>query len=198
MTMPGILQKVLLGVGILALIALVIEISLSVAATMHGNTPKKVVHVTAGPYPLTVSLYDDPANAGFALPFAVAPGQPVRGSLTFNISSIPGEGVHATPVRASISPDPKITNGIQGAAEITVQGPWSLHIAVDGSAGHGEVNVPITAAAPPAIPGWLGWTIGFIPFLGLFAFLLMQRNRKGKQEPPAVAQEPSSSQVGSV
>lgn len=196
--MPKILQKVLLGVGVIALIALVVEISLSVAATMHGNTPKKVVHVNAGPYPLTVSLYDDPANAGFALPFAVAPEQPVHGSLTFNISSIPAEGVHATPVRASTSPDPHITNGIQGTAEIPVQGPWSLHIAVDGSAGHGEVDVPITAAAPPAIPAWLGWTIGFIPFLGLFAFLLMQRSRKGKQEPPTIVQEPASSQVGSL
>jgi hypothetical protein len=197
--MPKLLQKALLGMGILALIALVVEISLAVAATTHGNTPKKVVHVTAGPYPLTVSLYDAPANAGFALPFAVAPEQPVRGSFIFNISSIPGEGVDATPVRASISPDPHLTNGIQGAAEITVQGPWSLHIAVDGSAGHGEVDIPITAVAPPAIPGWLGWTIGsIIPFLGLFAFLLMQPGRKGKQESPTSVQAPASSQVGSV
>jgi hypothetical protein len=176
--MLKVLQRSLLVVGIVALIALVIEISLSIAATTHGSTPKRVVHVTAGPYPLAVSLYDDPANAGFALPFAIATQQAVHGQLTFSVSSVPGQGVHATPVRASISPDPNLPGTVQGAAEITVQGPWVLHIAVDGSAGHGEVNVPITATAPPAIPDWLGWAIGSIPLIGLLVFFLMQPGRK--------------------
>ena len=127
------LQRMLLAVGIVALIALVVEIGLYMEATTHGSTPKRVVHVTAGPYPLTISLYDDPANAGFALPFAIAPQQPVSGLLTFNVSSIPGKEVHATSVRASIGPDPNVPGGIQGDAEITVQGPWMLHIVVDGT-----------------------------------------------------------------
>jgi len=168
----------LLIVGIVALIALVVEIGLSIAATTHGSTPKRVVHVMAGPYALTVSLYDDPANAGFTLPFAIAPEQPGNGHLSFNVSSIPGEGVHATPVRASIGSDPNVPGGIQGDAEITVQGSWVLHIVADGAAGQGMVDVPITATAPPAIPGWLGWSIGAIPLLGLLVFLLMQPGRK--------------------
>jgi hypothetical protein len=179
--MLKVLQRVLLVVGIVAFIALVVEIGLSIAATTHGDTPKRVVHVMAGPYALTVNLYDDPANAGFALPFAIAPQQPVNGHLTFNIMSIPGKAVHATPVRASIGPDPNVINGIQGDAEITVQGPWVLHIIVDGAAGQGVADVPITAIAPPAIPGWLGWSIGAIPLAGLLVFLLLQPGRKKEE-----------------
>jgi hypothetical protein len=179
--MLKVLQRMLLVIGIVALIALVVEIGLSIAATTHGNTPKRVVHVMAGPYALNVSLYDDPANAGFALPFAIAPTQPGNGHLSFNVSSIPGVGVHATPVRASIGADPNVHDGIQGDAEITVQGPWVLHIVVNGTAGQGIVDVPITAIAPPAIPGWLGWSIGAIPLLGLLVFLLMQPGRKKVQ-----------------
>ena len=197
--MPGILQKMLLAVGIVALLALGAEIFFSVAATTHGSTPKRVVHVTAGVYPLTVSLYDDPANAGFALPFAIAPQQPTSGQLTYKVFSNPSKGIHATPVRANISPDASVAGGVQGTAEITVQGLWYLQIAVHGATGSGEVYIPITATAPPAMPGWLGWSIGFVPFAGLLLFLLMQRKRpEAEAQQAKVEQEQLSSQVGST
>ena len=197
--MPRVFQKMLLAVGIVALLALGAEMFFAVAATTHGSTPKRVVHVTAGIYRLTVSLYDDPANAGFALPFAIAPQQPTSGQLTYKVFSVPSEGIHATPVRASISPDASVAGGVQGAAEIPVQGLWYLQIAVDGAAGSGEVYIPITATAPPAMPGWLGWTIGLVPFAGLLLFLLMQRKRPGAEAQQAeVEQEQASSQVGSA
>ena len=175
------LQGFLLIVGVIALIALVIEIALSVGATMHGNTPAKVEHVTAGPYHLKVSLYKYPANAGFALPFAIAPEQPTAGALTYDVTSLPNEGLHATAVHGSVSPDPSTVNGVQGTAEITVQGPWELDIIVNGPAGQGEAIVPIAATAPPAIPDWLGWLIGFIPLYGLLVFLVLQRGRKNRR-----------------
>jgi hypothetical protein len=78
-----------------------------------------------------------------------------------------------------------VHNGVQGAAEITVQGTWTLDILVTGSAGQGEVSIPITATAPPAIPTWLGWVIGGIPLYGLLVFLFSQRGRKARQEQPA-------------
>lgn len=180
--MPKILQRALLIGAVIALLVLGTEIVLSLKATTHGNTPVRVVHVTAGPYPLTISLYDDPANAGFSLPFAITPEQAVKGPLVFDVSSIPGAGVSATPVRASITPDANAPDGVQGTAEITVQGPWDLHIAVSGPAGHGEAYVPIQAVAPPAIPEWLGWILGFIPLAGLLIFLLALRRRLEAQE----------------
>ncbi len=155
----------------------------SIAATTHGSTPARVVQVQAGPYPLTVSLYTYPAHASYALPFAIAPQQPTSGTLTYEVSSIPDPSdVPATPVRASLGPDPNVRNSVQGAAEITVQGKWALEIVVTGRAGRGETVVPITATAPPAIPTWLGWAIGGIPLYGLLVFLLSQRGRKARLE----------------
>ena len=146
--MPKLLQRILLVIGILALVVLIIELVISIAATTHGNTPKRVVHVTDGPYALTVNLYDYPANAGFTLPFSIQ-AQPSE-KITYSVFSIPTGDIPATPVRASIGPDANHVGGIQGDAEITVQGPWVLRIAVHGPAGSGTVDVPIVAAAPPA------------------------------------------------
>ena len=182
-------QFLLLAVGVIALLAVGGEIIYSIAATTHGSTAARVVQVQAGPYPLTVSFYTYPAHASYALPFAIAPRQSIRGDLTYEVSSIPDpSGVPATPVRASLSPDPNVRNGVQGAAEITVQGMWALDIVVTGSAGRGEASVPITATAPPAIPAWLGWVIGFIPLYGLLVFLSLQRGGKARQEQAVVVE----------
>jgi hypothetical protein len=181
-------QFLLLAVGVIALLAVGGEIIYSVAATTHGSAPARVVQVKAGPYPLTISLYTYPAHASYALPFAIAPQQPIRGALTYNVTSVPDRSdVPATPVRASLSPDPNVPSGVQGAAEITVQGKWILDIIVTGRAGQGEASVPITATAPPAIPTWLGWAIGFIPLYGLLVFLLLQRGRKARLEQTAAS-----------
>jgi hypothetical protein len=182
--MPLIAQRLLLAAGLVALAALLIEIGLSVAATTHGSQPARVVHVDAGSYPLRVSLYTEPAHAGFAEPFAIAPtGQ--SGGLTFAVASQPGPGVDATPVNDGVGGDPAVPGGVQGSAEVPVQGSWSLDITVDGPSGPGEVAVPFQATAPPAIPDWLGWLIGFIPFYGLIGFLIVQRARRR----PAAAPE---------
>jgi hypothetical protein len=179
-------QFLLLAVGVIVLLTVGGEIIYSIAATTHGSTPARVVQVQAGPYPLTVSLYTYPAHASYALPFAIAPQQPTSGTLTYEVSSIPDPSdVPATPVRASLSRDPNVPSGVQGAAEITVQGKWVLDIAVTGRAGRGETVVPITATAPPAIPTWLGWAIGGIPLYGLLVFLLTQRGRKARPEQTA-------------
>ncbi len=172
--MRKLLQYLLLVVGVIALLAVLVDLGISIAATTHGDTPVRVEHITAGPYPLTLSLYKDPANAGYALPFAIA--AQTRSPLTYNVTSVPAHGIHATSVRAGLTPDGH--NGVNGAAEIPVEGKWTLHVIVDGAAGHGEADVLIMATAPPAIPLWLGWLIGLIPIYGLFAFLLSQRGRK--------------------
>jgi hypothetical protein len=175
--MPKLAQQLLLALGIVALITLGVEIVLSVAATQHGATPAKVVQVNAGPYPLTVSYYTYPAQAGFALPFAIAPQHSIAGALTYSVTSLPAPGMHATPVRASLAPNAHTPNGVQGAAEITVRGQWYLAITVSGPQGQGVAYAPVTATALPAIPGWLGWLIGMLPLYGLIAFFIIQRDR---------------------
>lgn len=182
--MPLYAQRLLLAVGLVALAALLIEIGLSVAATTHGSRPARVVQVDAGPYPLRVSLYTDPARAGFAVPFAIAPVGQAPG-LTYAVTSRPGPGVEATPVNDGVTADPAVPGGVQGAAEVPVQGTWRLAIAVDGPRGPGEAEVRFQATAPPAIPDWLGWLIGFVPFYGLIGFLALQRPRRGAVRAPA-------------
>jgi hypothetical protein len=177
------LQRILLLVGVIALVIVLIDGTYSIAATIPGKTPVRVDHVTAGPYHLVVSMYTYPANAGFALPFAIAPEQAIDGSLTFHVESLPARGVDANPVRATFSADPKVRNGVQGAAEITVKGSWTLQIQVDGPAGQGVANVPVTATALPPMPTWLGWFLGFIPFYVLITFFLVKYFLNQKRTP---------------
>src|ERR1700730_13048754 len=175
-----VLQRMFLVLGVVGLGVVLVDLGISIAATFPGTTPARVDHVTAGPYHHTVNLYTNPANAGYALAFAVAPTQAVDGSLIYHTYSLPGQGVDATPIRATFHADPNVRNGIQGAAEITVKGPWILQVTVNGSAGNGVANIPITATALPPIPVWLGWSIGFVPFYVLCVFFVMQLSRDKK------------------
>jgi hypothetical protein len=77
-----------------------------------------------------------------------------------------------------LSTDPSIKNGVQGTAEVTVHGDWSMRIAVSGLSGPatGSVDLPVTA--PPALPVWLGWFVGLVPLYGLLGFVLLLRKRK--------------------
>jgi hypothetical protein len=188
--LPKLLQRVLLVVGLLALAVLLIELWISISATTHGNTPKRVIHTMAGPYALTVNFYDYPANAGFTLPFSVQAQSAEQ--LTYSVFSVPTGPIPATSVRASIGPDANHLGAIQGDAEVTVKGPWLLRITVNGPSGQGIANVPFTATAPPAIPSWLGWFIGSIPILILLLFLVMQGwGRKTQVVPKNTVSEPT-------
>jgi hypothetical protein len=171
-------QQALVAVGVLALIVLLVAIGLQIAATFRTGAPARVVETTAGPYALTVSLYHDPAQAGYALPFAIAPQAPVAGKLTYTVMSVPGEGVDATPVNAGLSPDPSVSNGVVGTVEVTVRGPWSLHVTVDGPQGPGTADVPITAEVPAVLPTWIAWPLGLIPAIGIAWFLIAQRRAR--------------------
>ena len=179
--MKMILQRLLLIVGILTLLVLIVELVISITATTHGSTPVRTIKTQAGPYPLTVHFYTYPANAGYAFPFDIVPTTNDPEKVTFVINSIPAKKVDATAIRASVVPDAQ-THGIQGTAEITVKGDWSLNIAVHGPQGQGIVTIPIVATAPSPIPLWLGWLIGFIPLIIILVFLLIPRKRKQKTE----------------
>jgi hypothetical protein len=192
------LQRILLIIGVVGLAVVLIDLGISIAANFPGTTPARIDHVTAGPYHLAVSLYTNPANAGYALAFAVAPTQAVDGSLTYHTYSLPGKGVDATPIRATFHADPNVRNGIQGAAEITVKGPWTLQVTVNGAAGQGVANIPITATALPPIPVWLGWSIGFVPFYVLCVFFVMHLSRDKKPAQTGTQHTPVAGMKGNT
>jgi hypothetical protein len=80
----------------------------------------------------------------------------------------------ATPISDSVSADPQVPGGVQGAAEISVQGPWDLHVVVNGPAGRQTFDVAITATTIPAVPTGLGCVLGSIPVYGIAVFFVMQ------------------------
>ena len=166
-------------------------------APMAGST--RTDAYAAGPYTVTVTRVD-PVDVGSAIGFAVTV-EPADGAGVVAIT-LPGPGTPARPGRTVIAagdrsgrydvtatfPGPG-TAGRPGRAvatagyrpgtyEVTasfpVRGAWVLAIDVSGPAGHGRAAVPLTVAAPGAIPQWLGWTIGLSPLAGLVAFLAVQ------------------------
>ncbi len=188
--MRKILQFVLLVLGVVALVTLIADIVYSVQATTRPGAPVKVEEMKAGPYDLLVSFYKYPANAGYALPFAIAPRQPLQGTLTYQVNTIPGSGVDATPIRAGLSPDPNVKNGVQGTAEVTVHGDWSLRCTVMGPAGPATGSIYLPVTAPLAIPAWLGWFVGLLPLYGLVGFLLLLRSKRKISTTPSLPATP--------
>jgi hypothetical protein len=132
--------------------------------------PTRTDAYAAGPYTVTVSR-DDPVQVGRATAFAIAVA-PADGASVVGIA-LPGPGTAARPGRALPA-----AAGQGGRYVVTasfpVRGAWVLALDVTGAAGRGRASVPVTAAAPGAIPQWLGWTIGLSPLLGLAAFLAVQ------------------------
>jgi hypothetical protein len=55
-----------------------------------------------------------------------------------------------------------------------IRGGWLLHLTVSGPSGVVVGDIPINVEGPPAIPTWLGWTIGLLPLPILMAFIWLQ------------------------
>jgi len=101
-----------------------------------------------------------------------AEGRPTPDALT--IVAWPGAGVSAISQRAHVSPDPDRPAAYAVAVLLPVTGAWTLHLAAAGPAGAGVGRLPITAAAPGAVPVPVGWALGLAPLAGLLAFAVAQ------------------------
>jgi len=78
----------------------------------------------------------------------------------------PGLGTNATPTRATLTADPDEPGGFAGTVRLPITGAWLLDVVVDGAQGEATATVPLTAAAPGALPAWVGWLIGVVLPLG--------------------------------
>jgi hypothetical protein len=131
---------------------------------------------------LEVMLYSEPR---VSQPISVRiaphslPGE--RPNLRVQVEMQPGLGTDATPTKARVYPDPD--NPAMYAADpvVVVRGVWVMELTVAGAQGSGTAWVPLTVAAPAAMPVWLGWLLGFSPPLGVGWFAWWQwkwmRNR---------------------
>lgn len=186
-------QFALLAGAIVSLIVVVTTLlQVILSPYVHGG-PARVVNVNAGPYPLKVTFYADPANAGYALPFAIQ-ARGTHDTLTYDVSAIPQRGTIGSIVHGDVSTGTTTADGTPGNVNITVRGSWTLRVVVSGPAGQGQANIPFNASAPPAIPAWCAWLIGLIPLYGIITFLLAQRRYHLKTS-TALAQASEASEI---
>src|SRR5258708_9885558 len=66
------------------------------ASTIHG-APVRFIGAEAGPYPLKLALYNDPINAGDAIPFAIAFAPGTRGPLSCLVPATPAPRLPGPP-----------------------------------------------------------------------------------------------------
>jgi hypothetical protein len=146
----------------------------------------------AGPYTVTVTR-QDPVDVDHAEAFGLAL-TPADGAGVVAIT-LPGPGTAARPGRATTTPGAR--PGVYVVTtSFSVRGAWVLAIDVSGVRGRGRAVVPVTVAAPGAIPQWLGWTIGLSPLAVLLPFLATQvraARRLRLRESPAARRAPAPS-----
>lgn len=147
------------------------------AGTIHG-APVRFVDTTAGPYHIKIAFYDNPINAGDAIPFSIAPASGTQGPLTYTVTATPGPGVSGSLAQSDIASTQSTAYGTPGSITFVTRGDWTMHIVVHGSAQQGDVDLPIVAVAPPAMPSWLAWNIGLLPAYGLVIFWFVQARRR--------------------
>ena len=138
---------------------------LAAPASAHQEAAR-TEQLQAGPYLLSVQLYDDPAHVEQPLLLTVrsSPANDSLNDATVTVSGVPGPGTDATQTPATtMQPDPAEPGLYTGEVSLPVRGAWDLQLEVSGPEGEGTANVPITVAAPSAIPVWLGWLIGLSP-----------------------------------
>ena len=150
------------------------------SSTIHG-APVRFIDAQAGPYAFKLALYNDPINAGDAIPFAIAVPPGTQGPLTYQVTASPGPGVPGSSLaQGDINTQQSTPYGVPGSITLVTQGSWTLHVVITGPAGRGEAALPLTAVTFPAIPAWLAWNIGLLPLYGLLIFWVVQSQYTGK------------------
>jgi hypothetical protein len=161
------------------MVCLILILLLPPTALAHGTDPARLIPVSAGPYQLVVSLYDDPPISGDLLHFSVDPaaGSSAAEQWRLSVEAIPRSGTRATRVRGTVRPRDEAATGFTGEVRLTAPGAWNLHLVLQGPVGTGQADVPLRAAAPAAIPLWLGWAVGLVPVWILLVFVVTQATR---------------------
>lgn len=146
------------------------------SAFAHSDAPLRTITARGGPYELDISYYNEP-RGGAPLVFSVAPESALNGPMRYTITAIPGTTVEAVPVKATLEDDADRPGGVWGQVNLPVSGQWLLSIEINGPLGPAQLDAPIVASAPSAIPVWLGWLIGLLPVWAMIGYILAQTRR---------------------
>jgi hypothetical protein len=161
--------------------ALLAVLLLTTAATTRADAPASTQTLAAGPYIIDFSLAQNPPPVDTPLVVTIVP-QDHSLHLQGYITVKPGLGTDATPLRFNLSATSAANGALQGTIHMPVRGAWNIVITLSGPRGQGDSQVAVTAAAPGAIPVWLGWLIGASP-LTLVAFWIWRQNRYKRSLP---------------
>jgi hypothetical protein len=187
MRFPPLVKKSSILLGLLLALA-------PVAASAHTGTPVQTTTVDAGAYTLDVMIYSEP-HTSWPIPIRIAPRLPARqrelAPLKLQVTMQPGLGTDATPVKAVVYPDPDDHTMYAADPMVVVRGAWVLEIQAQGPDSTGTARIPLTVAAPAAMPLWLGWLLGFSPLLGVIWFAWwqwrwMKSRRAGSLHSPVI------------
>lgn len=147
-------------------------------AALASGGPAHTETLMAGPYIISVNLYQDPPMTDQSVQVTVVPHQSGL-RLSGGILEVPGLGTDAVELHAQLSPVGQ-TPTLSGSIRMPVRGAWNIVVQLNGPQGAGQASFPITVAAPGAMPVWLGWLIGLTPLLGVVWLVWHQRRYRQK------------------
>jgi hypothetical protein len=157
-------------------------IFLFIAFTAAGASPLQTQIVTIGPYQLLLSFYSLP-RVSQQLRLTIGPKE---SGMTLHFTQAllkPGPHTDGNIIAVSITPTSDVPGTYNVSLTPPVRGEWLLHLDVSGPSGSFAGNIPMNVQGPPAIPTWLGWSIGMIPLPLLVAFIWWQiRWRKSQRQ----------------
>ena len=160
------------------LVICLLLLALPIASVSAHEEAARTEQLSAGPYLLWVQLREDPAQVEQPLELAVQslPDGAALDGATITVTGVPGLGTDATRTRETVlQPETDEPGSYTGQVSFPVRGAWDLEVRVSGPAGEGTASVPLTVAAPAAIPVWLGWLIAMSPLIGVGWFMWWNR-----------------------
>jgi hypothetical protein len=152
-------------------------LSAAVPASAHDAIARTET-LKGGPYTVQLGLTQDPPTVETPLEVTViaAKDAPTLEGATVTLTGKPGLGTDAAVTRAiPMTPEPQEKGSFEGKVPLSVRGGWQLQIDISGPAGAGTVVLPVSVAAPAAIPTWLGCLISMAPLLGVIWFAWWNR-----------------------
>lgn len=152
--------------GMCSAILLMTLLMLMPGLALAEGKPASTRTMAAGPYIVDINFYQDPPYVDHPLEVSVVPHNSAL-RLSGQIIAQPGLGTDATNLYAKLAPETGQPAILEGAISMPVRGAWQIVISLNGPQGHGTASIPVTVAAPGAIPTWLGWLIALTPMLGI-------------------------------
>ncbi|HEY0756187.1 MAG TPA: hypothetical protein VGD98_19685 [Ktedonobacteraceae bacterium] len=154
-----------------ALLALLLITSAGTGLNATASTQTLAV----GPYIIDFSLSQNPPPVDTPLDVTITPHDS-NAHLQGDITTEPGLGTDGTSLRFHLSATGEANGTLRTTIHIPVRGAWNIAITLTGSRGQATSQVAVTAAAPGAIPVWLGWLIGASPLV-IVAFWIWRQHR---------------------